>query len=30
MMGFKIIVDLHGEVVRIDAPAQSGYDDPDT
>jgi hypothetical protein len=29
MMGFKIIVDVHGEVVRIDAPAQEGYEDPD-
>ena len=27
MMGFKIIVDVHGEVVKIDAPAQEIDDD---
>jgi hypothetical protein len=29
MMGFKVIVNIHGEMVRIDAPAQDGYEDPD-
>jgi len=27
MMGFKIIVDIHGEVVKVDAPTQETNDD---
>ena len=28
MMGFKIIVDYHGEVVEIEAPQSEDFDDP--
>jgi hypothetical protein len=27
MMGFKIVVDIHGEVVKLDMPAQEMPDD---
>jgi len=27
MMGFKIIVDIHGEIARLDMPAQEGYEE---
>lgn len=26
MMGFKIVIDVHGEVIRVDQPAQTGPD----